>query len=176
MEDRIIELRDLTILRADAIGRPGQRVFFFQAGNKDKIITLLIEKSQLLLLAGGLHQLFKEVKPTHPNLPVPPLQYSEDDMHIHPPVDPLFSVANMALGYDPDDDMIVIIFRTGEDSDIRQDTGLSEARLWCSRSQAMALVDWAGKLIGRGRQKWPSDNKPILPREEFSPRHNGHKS
>ena len=43
-------------LTADAIGKPGQRVFYLQAYQEQRTITIIIEKAQLLSLAIGIEQ------------------------------------------------------------------------------------------------------------------------
>jgi hypothetical protein len=36
-------------------------------------------------------------------------EYIEDKMHIHPPVDPLFRVGEMGLGYDEENDFLILV-------------------------------------------------------------------
>ena len=48
-------------ITADAIGAPGQRVFYLQAYQDQRTITVLIEKAQLQSLAIGIEQFLAQL-------------------------------------------------------------------------------------------------------------------
>ena len=48
-------------ITADAIGKPGQRVFYLQAYQDQRTITVIIEKAQLQSLAIGIEQFLSQV-------------------------------------------------------------------------------------------------------------------
>ena len=77
-------------LTSDAIGRPGQRVFYLQAYQDQRTITVIIEKAQLHSLAIGVEQFLAQIDEQNPDLPEASGDYVEDVMRINPPVDPLF--------------------------------------------------------------------------------------
>ena len=87
-------------ITADAIGSPGQRVFYLQAYQEQRTITILIEKAQLQSLAIGIEQFLSQIDQQNPNLEEAHGEFSEDKMRIHPPVDPLFRAGEIGLGYD----------------------------------------------------------------------------
>lgn len=77
-------------LTADAIGKPGQRVFYLQAYQEQRTITIIIEKAQLQTLAIGIEQFLAQISQQNPELEEASGDYVEHVMRISPPVDPLF--------------------------------------------------------------------------------------
>ena len=104
MPPQEIDLRPVTHITTDAIGQPGKRVFYIQAWQDERTITLIIEKLQIQSLAVGLEQFLVELGRQFPNLAESSASYDEDKMHIHPPVDPLFRTGELGLGYDAEAD------------------------------------------------------------------------
>ncbi|MFZ3070869.1 MAG: DUF3090 family protein [Anaerolineaceae bacterium] len=169
-----LELNPTLTIKLDAIGKPGERIFYIQGSGERQTVTLLIEKYQVQMLAPGTEQFLMEIKERFPELPDASPEYEEADMQITPPPDPLFQVAEMSMGYDIEHDMVVLILREAEVPANPEDKP-SVVRLWCTRSQILGLAAWAQELAGRGRPTWLSSGEPILPKEQFSPRNNGHK-
>jgi uncharacterized repeat protein (TIGR03847 family) len=168
-----LELKPVTHITADAIGQPGKRVFYLQGWQEERTITLIVEKIQLQSLAVGLEQFLAEIDEKYPGLVEASPDYVEDKMHIHPPVDPLFRVGEMGLGYDPDADMIVLVAREllAEEQPAEE---ASVVRFWCTRSQLRAMVRWGLEVSGRGRPICPQCGQPIDPEGHFCPKKNGH--
>ncbi len=170
------DLNPVQHITADAIGRPGQRVFYLQAWRETDIqpVTVIIEKIQLQTLATGLEQMLAEIARQNPDLSWLSVEYDEDKMHITPPVDPLFRAGEMGLGYDAEQDQIVILVR-----EIVSEGGNPEeasvVRFWCSRQQAGRLADWSKEVVNRGRPICPQCGQPMEPEGHFCPKKNGHK-
>jgi uncharacterized repeat protein (TIGR03847 family) len=173
-----IDLKPVTHVTVDAIGQPGERVFYLQGRNADQVITLLVEKFQLQTLALAVENLMSELREKSPDLTDASPEYEEEDMTLDPPLDPLFRVGELSLGYDPEQDLMVLIAKEVPMglSDEDEQEALSEVRFWCTRSQLWALSRWGIELASRGRPVWPSTGEPILPPGEFSPKNNGHKT
>jgi uncharacterized repeat protein (TIGR03847 family) len=169
-----IDLRPVSHITTDAIGPPGKRVFYLQGWQEDQIITLIVEKIQIQSLAIGLEQFLVEIEEKFPGLPESQSDYHEDKMHIIPPVDPLFRVGELGLGYDADQDLIVLITRElvteGQDP-----ADASVVRFWCSRSQLRAMCKWGMEVSARGRPLCPQCGEPMEPEGHFCPKKNGHK-
>src|SRR5512136_1913722 len=98
-------------ITGDAIGQPGQRVFYIQAFQAEKTYTVIIEKTQLQSLAVGVEQFLSEVVRQNPNLEESQPDYIEEQMRISPPVDPAFRVGEIGLGYDQPRDRVVLFVR-----------------------------------------------------------------
>lgn len=169
-----LELRPVDHLTADAIGQPGKRVFYIQGWQAERTVTLIIEKLQLQTLAVGIEQFLAEIQEKFPNLGEASADFIEEKMHIHPPVDPLFRVGEIGLGYDSEDDLIVLVMRevVAEGSTV-EEAGV--ARFWCTRPQLRAMARWGIDVASRGRPTCPQCGEPMDPEGHFCPKKNGHK-
>jgi uncharacterized repeat protein (TIGR03847 family) len=169
-----IDLQPVSHITTDAIGQPGKRVFYIQGWHKERTVTLIVEKIQIQSLAVGVEQFLADVQVKFPGLTEASADYTEEKMHIHPPVDPLFRVGEMGLGYDPDNDLVVLAAREvqveGKDP---EETNV--VRFWCTRSQIRAMARWAVELASRGRPICPQCSEPMEPEGHFCPKKNGHK-
>jgi uncharacterized repeat protein (TIGR03847 family) len=171
-----LDLNPVQHITSDAIGQPGQRVFYLQGWRETDIqpVTVIIEKVQLQTLATGLEQMLTEIARQNPALDEPSAEYDADKMHITPPVDPLFRAGEMGLGYDADQDLIVILVReiVLEDGDPEE---ASVVRFWCTRKQVRWLAAWSTEVVNRGRPICPQCGQPMEPEGHFCPKKNGHK-
>jgi len=169
-----IDLHPVSHITADAIGQPGKRVFYLQGWQGERTVTLIIEKLQIQSLAIGLEQFLAEIHEKFPDLPEAVSEYQEEQMHIHPPVDPVFRVGEIGLGYDAENDLLVLVVReiVAEGAD-PEETGV--VRFWCTRSQLRALAHWGMEVAARGRPLCPQCGEPMDPEGHFCPKKNGHK-
>ncbi|MFZ5886736.1 MAG: DUF3090 domain-containing protein [Chloroflexota bacterium] len=160
-------------ITADAIGKPGQRVFYIQAFQEQRTITVIIEKAQLYSLAIGIEQFLVQIGEQHPDLPEASGDYIEDVMHIHPPVDPLFRAGEIGLGYDRQRDKVVVFVKEilTEEEDPEN---AAVIRFWATRSQVRRLARWGVEVVSRGRPICPQCGQPEEPEGHFCPRKNGH--
>jgi uncharacterized repeat protein (TIGR03847 family) len=169
-----LELRPVEHITADAIGQPGKRIFYLHAWQAEQTVTLILEKLQLQTMAVGVEQFLAEIQEKFPELPEASAEYDEDKMHIHPPVDPLFRIGEIGMGFDSDQDLIVLVLR-----EVLVEGALPEdasvVRVWCTRSQIRALARWSVELASRGRPICPQCGGPIEPEGHFCPKKNGHK-
>lgn len=174
MPSQELDVRPVTHITTDAIGPPGKRVFYIQAWQEDRTITLIVEKFQIQSLAVGYEQFIAEINERFPDLPEASSDYEEDKMHIHPPVDPLFRTGEISLGYDSEDDLVVLIAQElqSEESDPEES---SLVRFWCTRSQLRAMCHWGIEVAERGRPICPQCGQPEEPEGHFCPKKNGHR-
>jgi uncharacterized repeat protein (TIGR03847 family) len=169
-----LDLNPVERITTDAIGKPGSRVFYLQANQGDQIVTLLVEKIQIQSLAVGVEQFLTEITQKYPDLPTETLEMKEEVMRITPPVDPLFRIGELGLGYDNEHDQVVLVAReiSGENEN-PDDKGV--VRFWCSRAQVRALCNWGLEVANRGRPICPQCGQPMDPEGHFCPKKNGHK-
>jgi uncharacterized repeat protein (TIGR03847 family) len=161
-------------ITTDAIGKPGQRVFYIQAWQEGRTLSVLVEKVQVQTLAIGVEQFLNEIKERFPDLPEASADFDEEKMHIIPPVDPLFRVGELGLAYDADRDLLVLVAREVAAGD--QDPEEADVvRFWCSRAQVRAMCRWGLEVSGRGRPICPYCGEPMEPEGHFCPKRNGHK-
>jgi uncharacterized repeat protein (TIGR03847 family) len=144
-----IDLQPVSHITTDAIGQPGKRVFYIQAWQGTRTITVIVEKIQVQSLAVGLEQFLAELHQRYPDLPEAPSDYEEERMRIRPPVDPMFRVGELGLGYDTENDMIVLVAREGTSEEGEEPEAGEEnpvegrvVRFWCTRAQLRAMCHW----------------------------------
>jgi uncharacterized repeat protein (TIGR03847 family) len=169
-----IDLQPVDHITTDAIGQPGKRIFYLQGWQKTRTVTLLVEKIQIQSLAIGLEQFLSEIATRFPNLPEANSDFVEEQMHIQPPVDPLFRVGELGLGYEKDTDQVVLVAREmlneGEDAE-----NARVVRFWCTREQIRSMCHWGMQVVTRGRPICPQCGEPMDPEGHFCPKRNGHK-
>lgn len=173
-----IDLNPVVHITTDAIGQPGQRVFYIQGRTDDRVVTVVVEKVQIQTLALGVEDFLAEIQQRYPDLSPVVTGYDEALMHIQPPVDPLFRVGELGLAYDADQDMAVLVVREVSNAENPGETEEEETnvvRFWCTRSQLAAMGLWGLEVTGRGRPICPYCNQPIEAGGHFCPKRNGHK-
>lgn len=171
-----MDLNPVLHITADAIGQPGQRVFYIQGRTEDSVVTVIVEKVQIQTLALGIEDFLAELNQRYPNLPSFSSEYDEMMMHIQPPVDPLFRVGELGLAYEADSDLAVLVVREIQTADNEGNSEESSVvRFWCTRSQLYAMGRWGLEVSGRGRPICPYCAQPMDPAGHFCPKRNGHK-
>ncbi|MFZ5879345.1 MAG: DUF3090 domain-containing protein [Chloroflexota bacterium] len=161
-------------ITADAIGQPGQRVFYIHAWQEQRAVTVIIEKAQLLSLTVGIEQFLVQIMEANAGLDEASGDYIEDQMHIHPPVEPLFRVGEIGLGYEKARDLVVIFVKEllleGVDPE-----SAAVVRFWATRTQVRRLARWGVEVANRGRPLCPQCGQPMEPEGHFCPKKNGHR-
>jgi uncharacterized repeat protein (TIGR03847 family) len=160
-------------ITADAIGAPGQRVFYLQAYQEQRTVTILIEKAQLQSLAIGIEQFLSQINQQNPDLEEAAGDFYEEQMRINPPVDPLFRAGEIGLGYDKDRDRVVI-FAKELLTEEEEPEAAAQIRFWATRSQMRKLARWGADVVNRGRPVCPQCGQPMEPEGHFCPKKNGH--
>ncbi len=148
-----LELRPVDFVTIDTIGPKGKRVFYLQAGKEAQIVTLIIEKEQALALSEAIGELLDDIDERFP----PPGEETDsavgaDDMELREPLEPLFRVAEMGLGYDDETRMVVLLAQELVARENGEDEGEpGVVRLWCNRRQMRELSSQASDCAQSGR-------------------------
>src|SRR5690606_11030199 len=149
-----IELDPVDYITVGTIGPKGKRLFHLQAGKGDQIISLIIEKEQARALSEALRDLLDSLAEASPEKAAPEVNLARWDMSLRDPIEPLFSVAQMGLGYDESRDLVVVVAHelvTTESGDIDPDLEPQVVRLWGTREQMRALSQYAQQVVKQGR-------------------------
>ncbi len=98
----VIELDPVDRITADAVGPPGERVFYLQARKQDRLVTLLVEKQQVQLLAASVLEILARVgKETGEGPP-------EAAMDLEDPLLPEWRAGRLSIGYLEDRDLLML--------------------------------------------------------------------
>lgn len=155
MPSREIELNPVDFITVGTIGPKGQRTFHLQGGKDKQLVSLLIEKEQAFALSEAIREMLEDLDERHPDAEHSgAVDLSKLDMELREPIEPVFRVAQMGLGYDEDRDMVVLVAQelvaTEEDVDPNLvDPGI--VRMWCSRDQMRTLSAYTLEVVQAGR-------------------------
>ena len=124
--------------------------------------------------ATGLQDFLQEVQQRFPNLLTPSGSYLDADMELQEPLEPLFRVGQFGLGYDEDNDQVILVAQETQPEEANPDDATT-VRFWANRSQMLALAQYGLNVTARGRPTCGNCLQPIDPEGHFCPRRNGHK-
>jgi uncharacterized repeat protein (TIGR03847 family) len=172
MAGQVIEMHPVSRITIEAVGSPGQRVFLLQASQGSEMVTLKIEKEQAQVLAHSIDQLLEEVAERFPR----PISKMEEplasELMLREPIEPLFAIGQMGLGYDEGEDAVVLVV---QELTAEEDAPMARiARFWATRGQVRAISRHTLEVVARGRPICPLCNRPIDPEGHFCPKSNGH--
>jgi uncharacterized repeat protein (TIGR03847 family) len=155
MPNHEIELNPVDFVTVGTVGPKGRRVFYLQAGKAGQIVTVIIEKQQALALAEATNEILQSLHAKFPALPPADIDFAQWDMSLRDPIDPLFRVSQMGLGYDEARDLVVLVAQEllviQEDEEPPVEPQLRIIRLWTTRPQMRALSQHAGTIVKKGR-------------------------
>jgi len=161
-------------LSADAVGKPGHRIFYLQAISNGERFTVLVEKIQLLTLASGIEKFLADLAQRDPRFETLNASVNEFEMRIENFDSPLFRAGDLGVGYDETRGRMVIFVRESILEGIsEEETRL--LRLWCTPEQANNLAYWIVEMASRGRPVCPQCGLPIEPEGHFCLKKNGHR-
>lgn len=167
---------------AGTVGVPGQRTFFLQAQDGRRVISVVLEKEQLRLLAERCEELLDDLlRGGVPGVPA----IAPGDLDLEPlatPIDEEFRVGAMGLTWNPDTQHITIEAYAIDDEDA--DTPLVDSdslegpdclRVRITPRMARAFNARAIRLVNAGRQACPLCQYPLDPEGHICPRANGYR-
>jgi uncharacterized repeat protein (TIGR03847 family) len=167
MANPVIELDPVTHITAGAVGQPGHRTFFIQAERRGDRVDLICEKEQVRALTDAIDEMAQNLEQEFGLTRHTDLEVDAAAMAIKEPLDPLFRVGAMGLGYDANRDRILLVAQEALGEDEERDP--REARFFATRAQMEVLCRYAREVIGHGR----SPEQVGLQAEAHS-RRNGH--
>jgi len=166
-----IDLNPTSNLTVGTIGSPGQRTFYLQGSRGTQTISLIIEKGQAILLAENLESFLEELEQQHPQPARETIEPVWTDMRLREPLEELFRVGAMGLGFNEDNNLVVIVayelVDEGEDP--------NSVSFWVTRNQTQALIGHISDVVKQGRPICGNCGQPIDPEGHFCPRRNGHR-
>ena len=157
------ELPEVDHLTAGAVGAPGRRVFYLQAGSGGQVVTLRLEKAQVAALVAYLAGMLADMPATGGSAP--------GDMELIEPVGAEWVVGSLGVTYDEDADRVIVVaeelVEEGEDG--------ARARIGATRDQIAALAARGAEAVSAGRPPCPLCGQPLDPEGHTCARLNGHR-
>jgi uncharacterized repeat protein (TIGR03847 family) len=177
---------------AGTVGQPGERTFFLQAREGNRMTSVVCEKQQVSVLAEHLDRVLDEVqRRSAGQVDVPPASSTARDTDpLDAPINEEFRVGTMTIAWDPSIDRIVIELFSNVDVDeeeraaeapgsTAEDPDEIEADevfvVKITASYARDFVARAQALVAAGRPSCPFCLQPIDPQGHVCPRANGYR-
>jgi len=167
------------------VGEPGDRTFYLQIREANRLSTLICEKQQVEVLATQVGHLLDEVAArslSTQTIP-PPVQAAIDNRPLDAPITDDFRIGPMSLAWDGQQDRVVIeLFSDDVDEAI---TGVSEIDTSALENGTVCVVvltpAYARQFVARtravisaGRPVCPFCHQPMDPDGHVCPRANGY--
>ncbi len=189
---------------AGTIGQPGNRTFFLQARRGPGLVSVVLEKIQVQVLAERMGLLLSEIARRGVVVPEALTPADDDTAALDEPLVEAFRVGTMTLGWDSEGEQIVVEARAQvdeeEDEDEVEDTeadaedevdedevdedeeeipdddpdGPDLIRVRLSLLRARAFVERSLRTVAAGRPPCPFCGQPLNPEGHICPRKNGH--
>ena len=189
-----IEFDPVDSLAAGAVGEPGHRAFYIQAEKDGQVLSVLVEKQQVAMLAERVQMLLEQVAVQFPgtageDLPTP---LAPDAGALQGDPVPLFRAVAIGIGFDASRQLVVLeLHERPLAEDENEDNGEDEteealataevdegegylARLYCTTAQARAMATRGSAAVEAGRPPCPLCGGPLDPTGHICPRLNGH--
>ncbi|HXY73396.1 MAG TPA: DUF3090 domain-containing protein [Actinomycetota bacterium] len=185
----VIELDPVDRITAGAVGEPGARTFFLQGRKGSQLVTLLVEKQQVQLLAASVVEILARVAgESEPELPD---ELPDEAMELEEPLVPEWRAGRLAIGYEEDRDMLVLEVEEllpdeepGEEPEAgasisapnlgEDEPDVGKVRFWATRDQMLALARRGVAVCASGRPTCQFCGNPIDAEGHTCPAMNGH--
>jgi uncharacterized repeat protein (TIGR03847 family) len=166
---------------AGTVGEPGNRTFFLQARDGTRVVSVVLEKVQVAVLADRLNQLLDELE-SRGIAESSGAAGRTDGEPLDEPVVEAFRAGTLTLGWDGDSERVLVEAReqTGDEDDDEDDAdddapeGPDIFRVQLEAPAARAFVERAVAIVAAGRPPCPLCGQPLDPQGHICPRRNGH--
>jgi uncharacterized repeat protein (TIGR03847 family) len=173
---------------AGTVGEPGERTFFLQARDGGRVVSVVLEKVQVAVLADRLNRLLDELEQRGVTVPTgAAAEFVADGEPLDEPIVEAFRAGTLTLGWDGSSDRVLVEARAQTEDDVEtsetQEEVLAEDdaedgpdvfRVLLTAPAARAFVNRAVRVIASGRPPCPLCGQPLDPLGHICPRRNGH--
>ena len=167
---------------AGTVGEPGNRTFYLQAVHDKRIVSVMLEKQQVAVLADRIGALLTEVQRRF-GTPVPPAEAEVTDLGpLITPLDAEFRVGTMGLGWDAEAQSVVVELLAVSDTEFDTSVILDDAeegpdavRVFLSPQSAREFAARSQRVISAGRPPCPLCDEPLDPAGHLCVRTNGYR-
>ena len=166
---------------AGTVGEPGNRTFYLQAVHDKRVISVMLEKQQVAVLAERIGALLSEVHRRF-GTPLPPETEVADLGPLITPLDAEFRVGTMGLGWDAEAQSVVVELLAVTDTEFDASVILDDAeegpdavRVFLSPESAQEFAARSHRVISAGRPPCPLCDEPLDPDGHLCVRSNGYR-
>ncbi|MDP9330896.1 MAG: DUF3090 domain-containing protein [Actinomycetota bacterium] len=180
-----MDLGPVDRITTDAIGEPGFRTFYIQARGGGELVTIVVEKQQVQLLAASILEIMATLDLETGTGP------DDSEMDLEQPFEPRFRAGKLSIGYDEERDLFLLEaeeLRPQQEEELpdEPDGGFDDdplaaiegegetVRMWARREQMFALSRHGAAVSERGRPTCQFCGNPMDPEGHACPAMNGH--
>jgi len=163
---------------AGTVGEPGERTFFLQARGAGRLVSVVLEKVQVSLLAEKLEELLTEAARRFGVATAEEIFASDDNEPLDLPLEEEFRVGTLGLAWDGDSETVVIEAIAVGEYEAEEPTEdelaeLDRLRVRLTPAAARSFISRAKRVVSAGRPPCPFCGQPLDPAGHLCPRHNG---
>jgi uncharacterized repeat protein (TIGR03847 family) len=163
---------------AGTVGAPGERTFFLQARGSGRLVSVVLEKVQVSLLAEKLEELLAEAQRRF-GVDLPVTGGPDDNEPLEMPLEEEFRVGTLGLAWDGDSDTVVIEAIAVGEYESEEPTeeelaDLDRLRVRLTPAATRSFISRAKRVVAAGRPPCPFCGQPLDPDGHLCPRHNGY--
>ncbi len=167
---------------AGTVGQPGNRTFYLQAVHDTRVVSVILEKQQVEVLADRIGALLVEINRRF-GTPLPPESADVEDLNpLETPVDAEFRVGTMGLGWDSEAQTVVVELLAVTDTEFDASVVLDDAeegpdavRVFLSPESARQFANRSQRVISAGRPPCPLCEEPLDADGHICVRTNGYR-
>ncbi len=167
---------------AGTVGQPGDRTFYLQAVHDARVVSVVLEKQQVAVLAERIGALLVEVNRRF-GTPLPPETDDAGDLSpLITPVDAEFRVGTMGLGWDSEAQTVVVELLAVTENEFDASVVLDDAeegpdavRVFLTPESARQFANRSARVISAGRPPCPLCDEPLDPGGHICVRTNGYR-
>jgi len=163
------------------VGAPGNRTFFLQAREGQRVVSVSLEKVQVAALAQRMIELLEEIERRGVEDAAEIEGEVGDTAALDEPLNEAFRAGTLSLGWDTVDELIILEAREltdeeEEDEEVDDDDeeGPDLLRVRVAPAEARRFVARAVRVLAAGRPPCPLCGQPLDPQGHLCPRRNGH--
>lgn len=161
-----MELDPVDRITVGAVGEPGERTFYLQARRGSDLVTIVVEKQQVQLLAATVVDMLSRLGTDVQT------EVDEDAMELERPLEPEWRAGRLAVGYEEERDLFMLEAEEAEEEEEAELGG--QARFWATREQMLALARHGITVAAAGRPTCEFCGNPMDPEGHICPAMNGH--
>jgi uncharacterized repeat protein (TIGR03847 family) len=175
----LIELDPVERITAGAVGEPGSRIFYLQGRAGDRLVSLMVEKEQVQLLAASVVEILARVGKETGQGP------GEEEMELEEPILPEWRAGRLSIGYHEERDLLLLEVEEAIPEPEEEEEGAEpptildapepeRARFWATREQMLSLARHGATVCAQGRPRCRLCGNPLEPEGHRCPALNGH--
>ncbi len=174
MARQVFTFEEPTRFIVGTVGQPGEREFYLQAVQDQRVVSVALEKAQVALLAQRLGELLAEASKRLGALVPSDVAELVDHEPMASPVEEEFRVGALSLIWDTAAHTVLVeALAAGSDDLPDNERDLLRVRL--TPAQARAFIERAMQVVMAGRLPCPLCGQPLDTTGHICPRRNGYR-